>query len=315
MEKPFFVILTNSCNLSCPHCYNELDPLKTVKKKKDDPLERERLRFLFSSLIRRGYQKCFFSGGEPLLRSDCPDILKDAKEEGLKTALFTNGHVFNEDIISSLRGANLDEVRISLNELVWVRSDKQYERILARQIRWIPMLIEAGISVGVVYILSKLNMQYMNETLNRVRQLGAGMKIQPLFLPENVKQYESASLYQMDSQDWEGIQTGLEAVVAATDYRQEDKFKVYSNPWKLLRYFRFIREVYTLGIRPDFCPTGPMLVLDSDGYFHPCLFRFDLICGHISKDIEVEKIHEITDRNQDLCLAPCFREECLSAYR
>ncbi len=315
IEKPFFVILTNRCNLACPHCYNELDPLKMVKTKSEDPLTRDRLQFLFQELASQGYEKGFFSGGEALLRPDAPDVLGDAKRFGLKTALFTNGHVFTDELIERLAASGLDEVRISLNELAWIRSREQYERVFARQVKWVPALRRVGIGVGIIYIISKLNVGYMDETHERVRALGAGMKLQPLYLPHDLKGFNTAAAARIEAGEWDSLLHELETAVGKTDFKAEAEYEVYGNPWKLLRYLRFVRDVYVMGARPDFCPTGPILVVDSEGYFHPCLFRFDLVCGHISDDVAVRSVRETVDGNSNLRTAPCFREECLSAYR
>jgi MoaA/NifB/PqqE/SkfB family radical SAM enzyme len=315
IEKPFFVILTNRCNLTCAHCYNELDPLKMTKTKQQDPLSRERLRFMFGELKRQGYEKGFFSGGEALLRSDACAILGDAKAAGLKTALFTNGHLFSDDLIARLAAAGLEEVRISLNELAWIRNRKQYETIFARQTKWVPALRAAGIGVGVIFIISHRNSGYAHETHKRVRALGAGMKFQPLHLPSNAKGFSAAAAARLEAGEWDVLVAEVERLTEETDYAAEVEYSVYGNPWKVLRYLRFVRDVYLMGARPDFCPTGPILVVDSDGYLHPCLFRFDLVCGHISSDDDVRNIRDLVDGYDELRAAPCFREECLSAYR
>lgn len=315
IEKPFFVILTNRCNLTCPHCYNELDPLKMVKVKDLDPLSRERLDFLFRELVAQGYEKVFFSGGEALLREDAPDVIAAASSLGLKTALFTNGHLFTPPLIERLAAAGLGEVRISLNELAWIKDRRNYERVLGRQTEWIGPLRAAGIGVGVIYIISKANVHYVDETRVYVRALGAGMKLQPLYLPHDSKAFSSVAADAMEAGEWEELIVELEAATASTNYQEEATFEVYGNPWKMLRYLRFVRDVYALGARPDFCPTGPMLVVDSDGFFHPCLFRFDLVCGHISDDDAVRRLRSTVDSHADLATAPCFRTECLSAYR
>jgi MoaA/NifB/PqqE/SkfB family radical SAM enzyme len=315
MEKPFFVILTNRCNLTCPHCYNELDALKMVKTKAEDPLSRERLQYLFSELVRQGYEKGFFSGGEALLRADAPDVLGDARKAGLKTALFTNGHLFTDELVERLAAAGLNEVRISLNELAWIRNRAQYERVFAKQTEWIPSLLKAGIGVGVIYIISERNRSYTQETQIRVRELGAGMKLQPLYLPEHVKGFSQVAAVRIQGEEWDRTLSELEEYVSGTDFEAEDRYTVYGNPWKALRYMRFVRDVYVMGARPDFCPTGPILAIDSDGYFHPCLFRFDIVCGHVSNDNDVANARALVDAHTELRAAPCFREECLSAYR
>jgi MoaA/NifB/PqqE/SkfB family radical SAM enzyme len=313
-EKPFFVILTNRCNLTCAHCYNELDPFKIIKTKVSDPLSRPRLQFLFQELVKQKYQRGYFSGGEALLRPDAPEILGDARTAGLKVSLFTNGHLFTEEMVNRLTSARLDEVRISLNELAWIKDRRQYELVFERQTRWVPALIKAGIAVGVIYLISRLNIEYVMETLDAVRSMGAGIKVQPLYMPPH-EPHADVGARHIAANEWEHLINQVQSMVAATDFAAEADLQVYNNPWKILRYVRFVRDVYVGDHRPDFCPTGPILVLDSDGYFHPCLFRFDLVAGHISDDDTVRTLASRISCHEDLRTAPCFREECLSAYR
>ncbi|MDJ0643014.1 MAG: radical SAM protein [Erythrobacter sp.] len=313
-EKPFFMTLTNRCNLTCPHCYNELDPLK-LKDKTSDALKRERLQVVFDKLAQQGFKKGFFTGGEALLRPDAPDILGDAKTAGLKTALFTNGHVFSEDLVERLSKAKLDEVRISLNELAWIRNRVQYERIFERQTKWISALRKADIDVGIIYIISDRNKSYFDETYQRVREMGAGMKAQPLYMPTSEGKLAECSAKSLSAGDWDEIVGAAARHTETCDFEEEAQTVVYNNPWKLLRYTRFIRDVFVNDTVPESCPTGPILVFDSEGYAHPCLFRYDLVIGHVGDDEFVESASQILDQHRDLKSAPCFREECLSAYR
>jgi hypothetical protein len=155
----------------------------------------------------------------------------------------------------------------------------------------------------------------MEESLCRVRAMDAGMKVQPLYLPDHVKGFSEVSAACIETGEWDRLIGEIEQCVETTDFAAEERYEVYGNTWKLLRYLYFVRDVYGLGARPDFCPTGPMLVVDSDGFFHPCLFRFDLICGHVSNDEDVMNVRTTVDGHDELRSAPCFREECLSAYR
>lgn len=314
-EKPFFIMLTNKCNLTCKHCYNELDDLKAIKSKASDPLSLERLTFLFEQLSFQGYKKAYLSGGEALLRSDIIQIINSATKNNLKTALFTNGHLFTVEKIAELANAGLGEVRISLNELVWTKTEDQFFNALNKQVKWIPELIKKNINVGVIFILSKSNQNYYLETLKIIRSMGAGMKVQPLYLPHLVQDFNRVTVNNISEKEWIELIEGTRNFFNNTDMAQE-KFEVYGNPWKILRYLNFISEVHLLGLKPDFCPTGPILVLDSDGQFHPCLFRYDLISGHVFDDATVFRIREIIDNNYpELRAAKCFKTECLSAYR
>lgn len=315
-ERPFFVLLTNRCNLACKHCYNELDSLKAIKEKEHDPLSLDRLSILFEQLSKQDYRKGYLSGGEALLRPDINEIIKEATKNNLKTAIFTNGHLFTKESISALAKAGLCEVRISLNELVWVKSKFQFEKILNRQLMWIPELQKNGIDVGVIYILSNANSTYYSQALTTVRALGAGMKVQPLYLPHLTRDFNRVTVSNIKEAEWKELIEFTRNYSLKADMEIEEKYQVYGNPWKIMRYLNFISEVSLNGLRPDFCPTGPILVLDSDGYFHPCLFRYDLVCGNINDDQLLSRIRDVVENDYpELSKAVCFKQECLSAFR
>jgi organic radical activating enzyme len=83
------ISLTNRCNVKCPGCL--------AFKDKGRELDPGQLHNIFS--IFRGYdvKRVALAGGEPLLRKDIHRIVKDASEQGLQTALCTNGTLLNED--------------------------------------------------------------------------------------------------------------------------------------------------------------------------------------------------------------------------
>ena len=128
-EKSCFVLLTNRCNMQCPHCYNMLDSMKSNITREEDKLSFKQLSFLFSELIKNGFTKVLFSGGEALLRTDIFEIIKEATYKGLNTALFSNGHMLSDETIKELGKAGLKEIRISFNEMVWAKDRKQYEEL------------------------------------------------------------------------------------------------------------------------------------------------------------------------------------------
>lgn len=67
---------------------------------------------------------CISGGGEPLLHKDTPHVLRYAQGKNMKTSVFTNGTIMNEDIIKAFNGCQF--VSISINA-----ADKPtYQRIM-----------------------------------------------------------------------------------------------------------------------------------------------------------------------------------------
>lgn len=314
-EKACFVLLTNQCNLKCPHCYNELDPIKSSVIEDQNNLSLQKLSVLFSKLVENGFTKVLFSGGEALLRTDIFEIIKEAKSKGLNTALFTNGHTLSENVAIHLGEVGLKEIRISFNEMVWIRNKEQYEEIFEKQTKHLAKLQEMGISVGYVYIVSGYNINYTYKTFLHLQELGASMKIQPLYLPKSFEKFSEASASTIPIEKWNELKKLFSNNVLEKSIIEKESLPVYGDNEEICNYIDFLIHIYSSGKSPVFCPTGPILVVDSKGVFHPCLFRADINCGNISNKNDISNINTLLNKYNNLSKAQCYSEECLSAFR
>ncbi|MDI6855694.1 MAG: radical SAM protein [Candidatus Thermoplasmatota archaeon] len=101
-----YTSLTNKCKYNCWHCSNmyrsgkELTSKEVIKLLKD-----------FQDL---GASVFGFTGGEPLLRNDLPEIIRAVDERGI-TLLFTSGDGFTNKKAEELKKAGLFSVVISLD--------------------------------------------------------------------------------------------------------------------------------------------------------------------------------------------------------
>jgi MoaA/NifB/PqqE/SkfB family radical SAM enzyme len=88
---PFSVdfIVTSECNLHCPVCWGSGMP-----EYSELPLEK-RLEAV-EVLNKGGAVKAVFTGGEPLLDKNLPELMKKAKSLGMETLLFTNCTLMKE---------------------------------------------------------------------------------------------------------------------------------------------------------------------------------------------------------------------------
>lgn len=85
--------ITSKCNNNCKYCYG---PQKNLKE-----LNFLRLQDLFHLFYKKGVKAVVLCGGEPLLRNDFEDIIKELKKYNLKIFLDTAGDLFfkYQDII------------------------------------------------------------------------------------------------------------------------------------------------------------------------------------------------------------------------
>lgn len=121
ISSPFYTHfeLTYRCNLNCVYCYC----LGQGDKGKE--LGIDEVKKILDDLKRQGCLQLTLSGGEPLVREDFLEIYAHAKKNGFLTSIFTNGQLFNKEIIKYLVKAPPHSIEITLNGI----SESTYENI------------------------------------------------------------------------------------------------------------------------------------------------------------------------------------------
>lgn len=109
--NPFALVaeVTYRCPLKCPYCSNPLalrqyrDELNTVEWKR-----------VLAEAAALGVVQVHFSGGEPLVRADLPELIEEAQRQDLYSNLSTGGTLADEATLARLKDAGLDALQISL---------------------------------------------------------------------------------------------------------------------------------------------------------------------------------------------------------
>lgn len=101
--------LTYRCPLKCPYCSN---PLELARYR--DELDTATWQRVLGEAAGLGVVQVHFSGGEPLVRRDLPDLVQCARGLDLYSHLSTGGTLADEAALERLRAAGLDAVQISL---------------------------------------------------------------------------------------------------------------------------------------------------------------------------------------------------------
>ncbi len=113
------ISVTDRCNFRCPYCMpaEVFGPgypfLRDPQLMKLDELGR-----IGRAFVALGVEKVRLTGGEPLLRSDVPDLVRLLKNDlGVRdVALTTNGWLL-EKVAPALKAAGLDRVNVSVDSL------------------------------------------------------------------------------------------------------------------------------------------------------------------------------------------------------
>jgi len=99
------------CNLACKHCRR----LDVDDSQAPDDLSTEQVKSFFDSVMTLGRPVIVFSGGEPLMRPDWPDLAAYAASLNLPTALATNGTLIDSTVAKQIAKAGFRRVAISLD--------------------------------------------------------------------------------------------------------------------------------------------------------------------------------------------------------
>lgn len=153
------------CNQKCLHCYAAGQPLSNMEE-----LDTKAWRHIIHILQSAGIPQITFTGGEPTLRSDLAELIKEA--QWFVTRLNTNGVLLTKELCRNLYEAELDSVQITLYS-----SDPSIHNTLVGSdhhsdtAKGLQNALEAGLNVSINTPLCTLNADYV-ETLKYVKNLG-----------------------------------------------------------------------------------------------------------------------------------------------
>lgn len=108
------ISITDRCNLRCRYCMPEDIPLMPM----ENILRYEEILQVCEEAVRLGIRKYKITGGEPLVRQGCIDLIRRLKAlEGVDQVTLTTNGLLLSDYLESLRGYGIDGINISLDTL------------------------------------------------------------------------------------------------------------------------------------------------------------------------------------------------------
>lgn len=173
--------VTYRCNLRCKFCY------VSASVKKNGELDTRDAKKIIN-IIKTDAMVPFlsFTGGEPTLRKDLPELIAYARKIGLRVNLITNGTLITREYAERLREAGLQSAQVSIegpipevhDELTGVPGSFQ------KTIEGVKNLIRARIYVHTNTTLNRKNVNYLNEFIELFRSLGLKRFSMNLIIPE-----------------------------------------------------------------------------------------------------------------------------------
>ena len=118
--------VTYRCNNECPHCYN-------ARARTYPELTTEDWLKVIDRLWELNIPHLVFTGGEPTLREDLPELIRYAENIGQITGLNTNGRrISDPEYLDKLIQAGLDHVQITLES----HRSEVHDRMVASRGAW-----------------------------------------------------------------------------------------------------------------------------------------------------------------------------------
>lgn len=167
-KKPVVVWnMTRRCNLKCVHCYAQ-----AVDPEGKDEINTEQAKGIIKDLADYGSPVMLFSGGEPLVREDLPELAKYATENGMRAVISTNGTLITKEKAAELKKIGLSYVGISLDGGEEIHDKfRQVPGAFKRAIRGIENCKAEGLKVGLRFTINKRNQQEIPTLFQLLRDL------------------------------------------------------------------------------------------------------------------------------------------------
>jgi radical SAM protein with 4Fe4S-binding SPASM domain len=160
--------LTYRCNNSCAHCYN-------ARSRNYPELSTQDWFAILDKLWELGIPHIVFTGGEPTLRDDLPELIHHAESNGQITGLNTNGRrLIDPEYVDRLVEAGLDHVQITLeshlgdihNEMVGSKDAWQ------ETVAGLKNVLASKLYVMTNTTMLRLNSPFIPQTLEFLGELG-----------------------------------------------------------------------------------------------------------------------------------------------
>jgi len=162
--------LTYRCPLQCPYCSNPLDFAQSEQE-----LDTEQWLAVLRQGREMGAAQLGFSGGEPLVRQDLPELIAEARKLGYYTNLITSGLGLNQAKVEAFAEAGLDHIQVSFqasdpelnNALAGSRKAFDQKLAMARAVK------AAGYPMVLNFVIHRHNIHQIEDIMGLCERLGA----------------------------------------------------------------------------------------------------------------------------------------------
>lgn len=243
--------ITRKCNLACPHCYID------AGLPRGGELSTPEILSLLEQMAEMGVWAVTFTGGEPTLHPDFPELVTFARSQGLLVGVATNGMFLSDALLDQLPRDGVI-ISVSMDNLhIMKPGDPPSDfRVAARAVL---KSQQKGFMTNIMTNTHKRNMDQLDELLDWARDHGVSVRSVPFSplgrgrehpeLENTPEDVERAAEFWLKEKEWEHAYHRKSGLCVGTifDYGE------------------------TLGYMTRRCPSGRYLCyVASDGTVYPC---------------------------------------------
>lgn len=263
------VSVTDRCNFRCTYCMPaEIFGVDYPFLKASQLMSLPELTRILRSFVSLGVEKLRLTGGEPLLRTDVPDLIRVAKQElGIAdVALTTNGWLLEKQA-PALKAAGLDRVNVSVDSLdndVFGRMNGRGFK-LDRVLRGIHAATTAGLPVKINMVVQRgVNDHEIESMAEWAREAGLTLRFIEFMDVGNHNGWKRDSVVPA-KEIVERLQARWPVAAAGPNYRGEVASRY--------RYLDGRGEIGLISsVTEPFCRDCNRARLSADGKIYTCLF-------------------------------------------
>ena len=159
--------VTRRCNLKCVHCYAHAKDMDY-----NNEMSTQQGKELIDDLAQFGAPVILFSGGEPLVRKDLPELAEYAVQKGMRAVISTNGTLIGSKTARILKDIGLSYVGISLDGMQEINDRfRGIKGAFQSALQGIKNCQDAGIKVGLRFTINKFNVNEIPHIFNLIEEM------------------------------------------------------------------------------------------------------------------------------------------------
>lgn len=268
------ISLTERCNLRCFYCM----PEEGIQlRDKSIFMTSEEVIDIAKTFVGMGIKKIRLTGGEPLIKKDAPNLLRELGKLPVELAITTNA-VLVDKFIDVFKEAGIKSVNVSLDSLQEERFNMISRRSYFKRImNNIDLLVKNDFNVKInVVVMRDLNEHEIPDFIRWTRNQPVDVRFIE-FMPFDGNKW-----------NWDKKVSYKEIMkIAEEAFGQNSIFKIEDKKNDTARNYRLHDGIGTFGVISSvtnpFCDTCNRIRLTADGKIKNCLFsqsETDLLSAH-----------------------------------